>query len=131
MNKKTENNSTENICWNCKKAAGTSCQGYCPWLIDYKPVEGWEATPGNEYYYKDPEGLEHHSTGYHITKCPLYEQANKYFTYKEIIILLAKYFNVRERQIYRHFEQYAKAYERATGEQLPTWAYCYSACAKS
>ena len=37
-----KNNSKPTLCWSCKKATGGSD---CPWANEFKPVEGWNATP--------------------------------------------------------------------------------------
>ena len=56
-------NTAQNICWDCQKAAGA-----CSWSKNLTPVEGWEA---EEVPY-----MMYHGSGYtvastyHITKCP-------------------------------------------------------------
>lgn len=48
------------LCWNCKNACGN-----CSWSRNFKPIEGWIATPSiiKDYEYGDIES-------YDIKMCP-------------------------------------------------------------
>lgn len=65
-------NSKPTLCWSCKKATGGSD---CPWANEFKPVEGWTATPER---IKDSSRKKNQSAKYmdsfHVYACPLFDR---------------------------------------------------------
>ena len=59
-----ETNEGSTLCWTCQRATG-----FCSWSHDFRPVQGWVATPTIIYtrYGTTPE-IE----SFEVIECPLY-----------------------------------------------------------
>lgn len=61
--RKKKSNSSNSICWKCKKATG----GYdCSWANEFLPVQGWDA---EKTELKNYNGI---IESYEVFKCPLF-----------------------------------------------------------
>lgn len=65
----------EQVCWNCKKATGG-----CSWVDDFKPVDGWDATPTM---------VDDMEESFEIKSCPEFvEDDTKIISLRELGLLL-------------------------------------------
>lgn len=77
------------LCWTCKWAAGKD--GKCPWSREFKPVEGWEATPDRILITsatQTPDGVARYSETYTVHKCQLYELDPTVIEHKKMMAML-------------------------------------------
>ena len=56
---------TETLCWTCRRLD-------CSWVMEYKPVEGWEAEPKRLLAMRKSKRPPIDS--FTVIKCPLYEK---------------------------------------------------------
>lgn len=63
---KPKNTVSNTLCWDCKKATGGAD---CPWANEFKPVEGWDATP-TKMKMNGTRSVD----SYDVHKCPLFER---------------------------------------------------------
>ena len=67
-------NPTQTICWECIHADKGKAS-ICPWVSEFKPVEGWDATrrdilvPG-----RNKNQPAHYDESYRVHQCPLFER---------------------------------------------------------
>ena len=57
------------ICWNCKNACGG-----CSWSREFKPVEGWTATPRTLYQRKSKDNEMTEVIAFSVAECPKFER---------------------------------------------------------
>lgn len=121
--KKKYNIQPDQLCWNCKRC--TNPDGLeCPWAAEGKPVEGWTATPGREYFHEyaaDPTKMKSMGITYSISACPLYVKDKPFETYTEAMEYVAKGLGIGVKTVCSKMKYYTKKFEIATGEKLPVW----------
>ena len=74
------------LCWTCKWAAGKD--GKCPWVREFKPVEGWKATPDQVLITsatQAPDGVPKYTDSFTVIECPLYEEAPEVTLHRKIM----------------------------------------------
>lgn len=74
----------QQLCWTCAKSTNGNL---CPWVRDYSPVPGWDATPITHYLYTDKTGNEYYENTYSVHACPLYLNDNKARQGKPLILI--------------------------------------------
>jgi len=111
----------DTLCWNCKRC--TNPDSYpCSWAESGKPIEGWTAAEGREFFHYLPTG-EKVSMGfsYVVTDCPLFIQDKPFSTYAEGCAWVADALNVDISTVVNKPRQYFRKYEEIYGKKLPYW----------
>lgn len=95
----------QSLCWSCQNAVPSATTGCC-WSRDFKPVEGWEATPN-----PNPE-----MESFRVKKCPWFKaetdesKQGNLCKYDSACVRLVEHVLKSEIQHYRDtLRQYAKA----------------------
>lgn len=115
----------EQPCWNCKRCANTK-EYPCKWIGEGKPIEGWTATKGKEYFHTNPNSGKKYSIGrtYEISSCPLYIRDKQFMDRSDYFKYIAQTLSVSETKVRANEKKYFDMYEEITGEKLPrfvTW----------
>lgn len=63
------------LCWDCANACGG-----CSWSSEFRPVDGWEATPTRVKVYRWKYGGIKEVDSFHVTKCPLFKDDTKQYS---------------------------------------------------
>jgi hypothetical protein len=62
----------DTICWDCKKSTGGED---CPWANEFKPVEGWDATPTTiKMIGKSKRNKGKIEPSFKVNSCPLFKK---------------------------------------------------------
>lgn len=110
----------EQLCWNCKRC--TNPDGlYCPWAAESKPVDGWTATKGREYFRSQSEQKTSIGFTYLIMDCPLFVKDQEFSTYLDALKHISEILGINLSTVRCTPSRYFKKYEAKTGEGLPFW----------